>query len=48
MDVLNWRFEVFDPAKPSVEMAKYVPTRRLFWDRVASTGWSTRTSIPKN
>ena len=47
-DVLNWRFQVFVPTAPSGKMAKYVPTNRMFWDRVASTGWSTRTSVPKN
>ena len=47
-DVLNWRFQVFVPSAPSGRMAAYVPSRRMFWDRVASTGWSTRTDIPKN
>jgi DNA-binding beta-propeller fold protein YncE len=47
-DVLNWRFQVFAPATPSGKMAQYVPSKRMFWDRVASSGWSTRTSIPKN
>ena len=47
-DVLNWRFQVFVPAPPSGKMANYVPSRRMFWDRVASSGWSTRTSVPKN
>jgi DNA-binding beta-propeller fold protein YncE len=47
-DVLNWRFQVFVPAASSGKMAKYVPSRRMFWDRVASSGWSTRTSVPKN
>ena len=43
-DVLNWRFQAFVPAAPSGKMAKYVPTRRMYWDRAPSTGWSTRTS----
>jgi DNA-binding beta-propeller fold protein YncE len=47
-DVLNWRFQVFVPAPPNGKMANYVPSRRMFWDRVASSGWSTRTSVPKN
>jgi DNA-binding beta-propeller fold protein YncE len=47
-DVLNWRFQVFVPVAPSGKMAAYVPSRRMFWDRVASTGWSTRTNVPKN
>jgi 6-bladed beta-propeller len=47
-DVLNWRFQVFVPTKPSGELAKYQPSKRMFWDRVQSTGWSTRTSVPKN
>ena len=47
-DVLNWRFQVFVPVKPDGKTAKYVPSRRMFWDRVASSGWSTRTSVPKN
>ena len=47
-DVLNWRFQVFIPTAPSEKRAKYVPSKRMFWDRVQSTGWSTRTSVPKN
>jgi DNA-binding beta-propeller fold protein YncE len=47
-DVLNWRFQVFVPTASSGKMAKYVPSKRMFWDRVASSGWSTRTSVPKN
>jgi hypothetical protein len=47
-DVLNWRFQVFVPTSSTRKMAKYVPSRRMFWDRVASSGWSTRTSVPKN
>ncbi len=47
-DVLNWRFQVFVPTGSTGKMSKYVPSRRMFWDRVASSGWSTRTSVPKN
>jgi DNA-binding beta-propeller fold protein YncE len=47
-EVLNWRFEVFTPTPSTGQMAKYVPSRRMFWDRVPSTGWSTRTAVPKN
>jgi DNA-binding beta-propeller fold protein YncE len=47
-DVLNWRFQVLVPTTPSGKMAKYVPSKRMFWDRVQSTGWSTRTTVPKN
>jgi hypothetical protein len=47
-DVLNWRFQVLAPTGSIGGLAKYVPSRRMFWDRVESTGWSTRTGIPKN
>ena len=47
-DVLNWRFQVFVPTASKGKMAKYVPSRRMFWDRAASSGWSTRTGLPKN
>ncbi len=49
-DVLNWRFQVFVPSETGAKdkMAKYVPSRRMYWDRVASSGWSTRTAVPKN
>jgi hypothetical protein len=47
-DVLNWRFQVFNPVAPTGRLARYVPSRRMFWDRVQSTGWSTRTSVHKN
>lgn len=47
-DVLNWRFQVFVPTAPTGRMAQYVPTVRMFWDSVPSSGWSTRqTSLPK-
>lgn len=41
-DVLNWRFQVFAPAAPTGRMAKYVPTVRMFWGSVPSSGWATR------
>ena len=47
-DVLNWRFQVFVPTTSNGELAKYQPSKRMFWDRVQSSGWSTRTSVPKN
>jgi DNA-binding beta-propeller fold protein YncE len=47
-DVLNWRFQVFVPTAPTGRAARYVPSTRMFWDRLASSGWSTRTSVPKN
>jgi DNA-binding beta-propeller fold protein YncE len=47
-DVLNWRFQVFVPTTPSGKPAAYLPSKRMFWDRMASSGWSTRTSVPKN
>ena len=47
-DVLNWRFQVFAPTAPSGKLTTYVPSKRMFWDRAASSGWSTRTNVPKN
>ena len=47
-DVLNWRFQAFAPVPPSGKPASYVPSKRMFWDRVPSTGWSTRTTQKKN
>ncbi len=47
-DVLNWRFQVFTPTSPSGKLSTYIPSRRMFWDRDQSSGWSTRTSVPKN
>ena len=46
-DVLNCS-SVLRPAASSGKTAKYVPSKRMFWDRVASSGWSTRTNVPKN
>jgi DNA-binding beta-propeller fold protein YncE len=45
-DVLNWRFQVFAPGPPTGKLTTYVPSKRMFWERSASTGWSTR--VPKN
>jgi len=45
-DVLNWRFQVFDPAPPSGKMSTYVPVRRMFYAFVPSTGFTTRTQVP--
>jgi DNA-binding beta-propeller fold protein YncE len=47
-DVLNWRFQVLARTASSGELARYVPSRRRFWDRIESTGWSTRSTPPKN
>jgi DNA-binding beta-propeller fold protein YncE len=47
-DVLNWRFQVLLPAPSTGRTMTYVPSKRMFWDRVQSSGWSTRTSVPKN
>ncbi|MDB6127328.1 MAG: repeat-containing protein, partial [Verrucomicrobia bacterium] len=45
-DVLNWRFQVFDPAPASGKMSTYVPTKRMFYAFVPSTGYTTRTQAP--
>lgn len=47
-DVLNWRYQVFVPVRQSGKSAPYVPLKRMFWDRVPSSGWSTREGQPKN
>jgi hypothetical protein len=47
-DVLNWRFQVFVKTSARGKTAKYVPSKRMFWDREPSSGWSTRTNVPKN
>jgi len=46
-DVLNWRFQVFVKTSARGKTAKYVPSKRMFWDREPSSGWSTRTNGPK-
>jgi len=30
-EVLNWRFQVFQPTTPSGKLAEYVPSKRMFW-----------------
>ncbi len=47
-EVLNWRVEVFTPTSPSGKMAKYVPSKRMFWDRTTSSGWVSHNAAPKN
>src|SRR5579862_986609 len=47
-EVLNWRFQVFAPTAPTGKLTSYVPSRRMFWDRQTSTGWSTRENPPKH
>jgi DNA-binding beta-propeller fold protein YncE len=47
-DVLNWRFQVLIPTAADGRLATYVPSKRLFWDRVESTGWASHTNVPKN
>jgi len=47
-DVLNWRFQVFAPTAPTGGMARYVPSKRMFWDSTPSTGWTSRqTQLPR-
>ncbi|MFZ0479861.1 MAG: peptidyl-alpha-hydroxyglycine alpha-amidating lyase family protein [Terriglobales bacterium] len=47
-DVLNWRFQVFVPTEPTGKMTKYVPSVRMFWDSIPSTGWFSRQrALPK-
>jgi DNA-binding beta-propeller fold protein YncE len=47
-DVLNWRFQVFAPTAPTGRMARYVPSKRMFWDSTPSTGWFSRQAqLPK-
>jgi DNA-binding beta-propeller fold protein YncE len=46
-DVLNWRFQVLAPTEPNGKLARYIPSRRMFWDRSESTGWSTRRGVPE-
>ncbi|MEQ1473035.1 MAG: peptidyl-alpha-hydroxyglycine alpha-amidating lyase family protein [Candidatus Acidiferrum sp.] len=47
-EVLNWRVEVFTPTSASGKMAKYVPSKRMFWDRTTSSGWVSHNAAPKN
>jgi hypothetical protein len=46
-EVLNWRVQVFAPAAATGKMAKYVPTKRMFYDKAPSSGWSTQNAPPK-
>jgi DNA-binding beta-propeller fold protein YncE len=47
-DVLNWRFQVLVPTAPTGRMAKYVPTVRMFWGSVPSSGWlPQQKNLPK-
>jgi DNA-binding beta-propeller fold protein YncE len=47
-EVLNWRFQVFAPTAAAGKMAKYVPSERMFWGSVPSTGWLSRQKdLPK-
>ncbi len=41
-DVLNWRFQAFARTGTTGKMASYIPSKRMFWDRMPSSGWSTR------
>jgi DNA-binding beta-propeller fold protein YncE len=47
-DVLNWRFQVFRPTASTGKLSAYIPSKRMFWDRVQSSGWSTHSTVPKN
>ena len=46
-DVLNWRFQVFAPTKPSGKLSTYIPTRRQFWSTQPSDGWVSRNGTPR-
>jgi DNA-binding beta-propeller fold protein YncE len=41
-DVLNWRFQVFVPTAATGKISRYIPSARMFWDAIPSTGWSSR------
>jgi len=41
-DVLNWRFQVFIPTKPSGKLAEYIPTERKFFGYKPSDGYIFR------
>jgi DNA-binding beta-propeller fold protein YncE len=45
-DVLNWRFQVFEAAAASGALAKYVPTKRMFWDSAPSNGFNSHQPKP--
>lgn len=41
-DVLNWRFQVFTPTTSTGKMAEYIPSVRMFYDAIPSTGYISR------
>jgi DNA-binding beta-propeller fold protein YncE len=41
-DVLNWRFQAFARTRQTGKMTSYIPSKRMFWGSVPSSGWSTR------
>jgi DNA-binding beta-propeller fold protein YncE len=43
-DVLNWRFQVFERGTAIGKMTSYVPSKRMFWGSVPSTGWTAHQS----
>jgi DNA-binding beta-propeller fold protein YncE len=43
-DVLNWRFQVFDRVPSTGKMTSYIPSVRMFWGAIPSTGWASRQS----
>lgn len=46
-EVLNWRFQVFARTAPTGRMTTYIPSVRMFWGSVPSSGWiSHQTAIP--
>jgi len=45
-DVLNWRFQVFEPIAASGALAKYVPAQRMFWDTAPSSGFNSHQPRP--
>jgi DNA-binding beta-propeller fold protein YncE len=47
-DVLNWRFQVFKPVAPTGKLSSYIPEKRMFWDQVPSSGWSTHATQNAN
>ncbi|MEO6750771.1 MAG: peptidyl-alpha-hydroxyglycine alpha-amidating lyase family protein [Opitutus sp.] len=45
-DVLNWRFQVFEPVPSTGRISGYVPSRRMFYDFLPSSGYTTRARVP--
>jgi DNA-binding beta-propeller fold protein YncE len=43
-DVLNWRFQVFARVPSTGKMTSYIPSVRMFWGAIPSTGWASRQS----